>query len=99
MLKQARVHGAGLGLRRAHLGPLLDRVPDAIDFMELAPENWIGAGGRLGDALERIAQMTPLVSHGLLLNLGGPDPLDFKFLGSCENSSSIATRLNITATI
>jgi uncharacterized protein (UPF0276 family) len=47
----------------------------------LAPENWIGAGGRLGDALARVAQMTPLVGHGLLLNLGGPDPLDLKFLG------------------
>lgn len=48
--------------------------------MELAPENWIGVGGRLGDALEKIAQSTRLVGHGLLLNLGGPDPLDVEFL-------------------
>lgn len=75
------MHGAGLGLRRAHLGPLLDRIPDVIDFMELAPENWIGAGGRLGEALDRIAEKTTLVSHGLLLNLGGPDPLDVEYIG------------------
>jgi len=80
VLDQAPVHGAGLGLRRAHLGPLSDRIPAAIDFMELAPENWIGAGGRLGDALNRIAENTTFVSHGLLLNLGGPDPLNLEFL-------------------
>lgn len=48
--------------------------------MELAPENWIGVGGRLGDALVRIAEKTTLVGHGLLLDLGGPDPLNLEFL-------------------
>ena len=48
--------------------------------MELAPENWIGAGGRLGAALETIAAKTTFVAHGLLLNLGGPDALDYEFL-------------------
>ena len=57
MVLQPFVRGAGLGLRRPHLGQLLDRIPQAIDFMELAPENWIGAGGRLGEALENIAPM------------------------------------------
>jgi len=41
------VQGAGLGLRRAHLGPLLRSIPDIVQFMEVAPENWLGAGGRL----------------------------------------------------
>jgi len=62
------------------LGPLLDRIPDEIDFLELAPENWIGAGGRLAAALEQIADAATLVSHGLSLNLGGPDPLDLGFI-------------------
>ena len=74
------VNGAGLGLRRKHLGPLQDHIPDAIDFFEIAPENWLGVGGRLGDALEGIVNERPLVCHGLLLNLGGPDPLDSNFL-------------------
>ena len=80
MVLKPSVRGAGLGLRRPHLEQLLDRIPQTIDFMELAPENWIGAGGRLSDALENISQSTRLVSHGLLLNLGGPDPLDIEFL-------------------
>ena len=79
MFPDTPVNGAGLGLRRAHLGPLLDHMPAAIDFMEVAPENWIGAGGRLADALEKIAAQTTLVSHGLLANFGGHDELDFDF--------------------
>ena len=45
--------GAGLGLRRALLGPLQESPDAAIDFFEVAPENWINVGGRLGDVLER----------------------------------------------
>lgn len=74
------VQGAGLGLRRAHLGPLSIDIPDEIGFVEVAPENWLGAGGRLGRTFEQIVDRVPLVCHGLLLNLGGPDPIDIGFL-------------------
>lgn len=33
-------HGAGLGFRRELIAPLQAGVPAAIDFFELAPENW-----------------------------------------------------------
>lgn len=62
------------------MGPLLDQHPDELDFMELAPENWIGAGGRLEATLETIAARGPLTAHGLSLNLGGPDPIDVAFV-------------------
>ena len=42
------VQGAGLGLRRTLLPDLLAMDGDAVDFLELAPANWIGIGGRLG---------------------------------------------------
>jgi uncharacterized protein (UPF0276 family) len=71
---------AGLGLRRALLGPLRDAAPGSFDFLELAPENWIGVGGRFKRALEALAERHPLVCHGLSLSLGGPDPLDEAFL-------------------
>jgi uncharacterized protein (UPF0276 family) len=80
MNRRFPVSGAGLGLRRAHLGPLLREIPAALDFVEVAPENWLGAGGRLGRAFEQIVERVPLVCHGLLLNLGGPDPVDLDFL-------------------
>ena len=51
-------------------------VPGAVDFLELAPENWIGLGGRLGRQLREISERNTLVCHGLSLSIGGPAPLD-----------------------
>jgi uncharacterized protein (UPF0276 family) len=62
------------------MGSLADQLPPEISFLEAAPENWIGVGGRLGDYFRRCAEKAPLVCHGLSLNLGGPDPLDEAFL-------------------
>ncbi len=69
-------HGAGLGLRRALLGPLLSMDQGAVDFLEVAPENWIGVGGRYGRQFRAMAERYPVVLHGLSLDIGGPDPLD-----------------------
>ena len=80
MQRTHRVNGTGLGLRRTHMGPLQDHIPDEIDFFEVAPENWLGVGGRLGEAFARITAGRPLLCHGLLLNLGGPDALDVPFI-------------------
>ena len=55
---------------------LAESVPDPIDFLELAPENWINLGGRLGRQLREISNQVPLVAHGLSLSIGGPAPLD-----------------------
>jgi uncharacterized protein len=75
------VQGAGLGLRRAFIGSLADRpLPSQVDFMEIAPENWIDVGGRFGRQFRAIAEKMPMVCHGLSLNIGGPAPLDEAFL-------------------
>jgi uncharacterized protein (UPF0276 family) len=74
------VQGAGLGLRRELLDPLLDGVPQAIGFFEVAPENWLDMGGAAGRRFHELAQQRPLVAHGLSLSLGGPGPLDQLFL-------------------
>lgn len=69
------ISGAGLGLRRALLAELRQMQPGAVDFLECAPENWIGVGGLLGDALQELAHRHPLSCHGLSLSLGGAAPL------------------------
>jgi hypothetical protein len=71
---------AGLGLRRTLLGPLQDAAPGAFDFLECAPDNWIGVGGRYGEALQALTARHPLVCHGLSLNLGGMAPFDDTYL-------------------
>ncbi|MEZ5550587.1 MAG: DUF692 domain-containing protein [Pseudomonadales bacterium] len=74
------VTGAGLGLRRGLLPQLTSVAEGAIDFLELAPENWIGVGGRFGRQFQKLADRFPLVCHGLSLSIGGPAPLDRVFL-------------------
>ncbi len=74
------VTGAGIGLRRGMLGELERGVPAEIDFMEVAPENWIHVGGSLGRRFRALTEQVPFVTHGLSLSLGGPAPLDEKLL-------------------
>ncbi len=74
------VNGVGLGLRRSMLDEWQADPPAGVDFIEVAPENWIGAGGRLGERFSWFTQRYPFVTHGLSLSLGGPAPLDETFL-------------------
>ncbi|WP_160287403.1 HvfB family MNIO-type RiPP peptide maturase [Pseudomonas knackmussii] len=76
----ASLFGAGLGLRRALLPELLAADAGAVDFLECAPDNWIGVGGAFGKQLAALAERFPLSCHGLSLSLGGPVPLDLELL-------------------
>ena len=77
------VQGVGLGLRRGMFARLADHAAEvdaAVDFMEFAPENWIGVGGRFGRQFRQFAERFPFVCHGLSLSLGSPSPLDMDLL-------------------
>ena len=74
------VEGAGLALKRALLSPLRSRDLDPVEFMEVAPENWMGVGGKRGRLLREYLDRVPFVCHGLSLSIGGPSPLDETFL-------------------
>ncbi|MEM7097000.1 MAG: DUF692 domain-containing protein [Pseudomonadota bacterium] len=75
-----QVAGAGLGLRRGML-PMLDDLKDTdVDFFEVAPENWIGVGGRFGRQFRALTERFPFVCHGLSLSIGSPAPLDTDFV-------------------
>ncbi|MDH5830675.1 DUF692 domain-containing protein [Luteimonas sp. M1R5S18] len=71
---------AGIGLRRGLLSALQAAERGDFDFLECAPENWIGVGGRLGAAFEALAERHPITCHGLSLSLGGTAPLDETFI-------------------
>lgn len=70
------VHGAGLGLRRSFATTAAEQQPAEVDFWEIAPENWIGVGGRWGKVLRSMTERDPFVCHGLSLSIGSPAPLD-----------------------
>ncbi|MFJ2493907.1 DUF692 domain-containing protein [Pseudomonas iridis] len=76
----SRQPSVGLGLRRGLLKDLQGAATGDFDFLEVAPENWIGVGGAHGAALRDLAERYPLSCHGLSLSLGGPAPLDCGFL-------------------
>lgn len=71
----------GIGLRSEHLAMLhLSPKLDAIDFLELAPENWMDIGGEKREILDHIAEQYPLVAHGLNLSIGDAQPLNRSFV-------------------
>ncbi len=74
--QQYPVQGAGLGLRRPIMNQLMKNPPDNVDFMEVAPENWIHVGGAQGKKLRFFTERYPFVIHGLSLSIGSPAPLD-----------------------
>jgi len=83
------VRGVGLGLRWEFADELVERRPSASafvppgslpDFLELAPENYIGRGGYHRTLFERAAAQYPIVTHGLTMSVGGSDPLDRGYL-------------------
>ncbi|MDH3619416.1 MAG: DUF692 domain-containing protein [Gammaproteobacteria bacterium] len=70
------VQGAGLGLRRPIADQLMADPPDDVDFMEVAPENWIHVGGKLGKKFRWFTERYPFLIHGLSLSIGAPSPLN-----------------------
>ncbi len=77
--KTLLIQGSGLGLRRDFAEEVL-KTPPPVDFYEVAPENWMRFGGRLGKQFRALTERFPFVCHGLSLSLGGPAPLDEDFL-------------------
>ncbi|MDH5785701.1 MAG: DUF692 domain-containing protein [Chromatiales bacterium] len=77
---RTHITGAGLGLRRPMMGSLAEANEPPVDFLEVAPENWMGVGGALGRQFRAFSERYPMVLHGLSLNIGGPAPLDETFL-------------------
>jgi uncharacterized protein (UPF0276 family) len=80
----AAIQGAGLGLKRELIPQLqADYGKDAIaniSFVEIAPENWIDAGGKYAKQLDWVAAHYPIACHGLCLSLGGLSPLNIDFI-------------------
>lgn len=78
------LQGAGLGLRRSMLSEIDQDVLAQLDFMEVAPENWIRVGGKLGKQFDAIAAAIPMCFHGLSLSLGGPTAIDVELVKSVK---------------
>ena len=78
--REYRVSGAGLGLRRGLMNKQMADAPGDVDFMEVAPENWIHVGGKLGSKFRFFTERYPFVLHGLSLSIGAPSSLNENLL-------------------
>jgi uncharacterized protein (UPF0276 family) len=76
--------GHGVGLRTVHYPHVLDRTARA-DWFEVISENFMIAGGRPLQILEKARELAPVVLHGVSLNLGGTDPLRQDYLAELES--------------
>jgi uncharacterized protein (UPF0276 family) len=87
------LNAKGIGLRGEHMRELCDSPKLAeIDFLELAPENWMSVGGEKREILEQIALKYPLVAHGLNLSIGDTQPLNQDFI---KQVAAFLDRFNI----
>ncbi|EGT80150.1 UPF0276 protein [Haemophilus haemolyticus M21621] len=88
------LQGAGLGYRRDLADDFLNLSSNnVIQFMEVAPENWVKMGGAARYKFDQAAERYPLAVHGLSLSLGGQAPLDRELL---KNTKALMTQYNST---
>lgn len=85
------LQGVGIGLRRAHYDTIL-ATGRRLDWLEIAPENYVGKGGRTDRVLGECLERWPMMAHGVSLSLGGPDPLDPELLAGIK---VLADRLDL----
>jgi uncharacterized protein (UPF0276 family) len=79
--------GFGLGLRTVHYDHILSHWPK-VDWFEIISENFMATGGRPMEVLEQIAERYPMVMHGVSLNIGSTDPVDFDYLRQLKELAS-----------
>lgn len=75
--------GVGLGLRAAFMAAVDAGEADGqVPFFEISPENHMRRGGRTPARFARITERFKILSHGLAMSLGGPDPFDDEYFAT-----------------
>ena len=84
--QQTKMEGkVGIGLRRDIADEIIDSHILTPDFLEFAPENWMGIGGYWNRIRQKAVDRYPVTCHGLSLSLGSAEELDWKFIGELKN--------------
>lgn len=82
-LKTIPDFGVGLGLRRELYDSILKHRKE-IDWLEIAPENYICRGGEILARLKNAKKTFPIIPHGLNFSIGGTDPFDLNLIQSTK---------------
>ncbi len=70
----------GIGYRKEFSKTFLGSDVLQPDFVEVAPENWLGIGGYWKQELKKVLAKYPLYCHGLSLSVGSPEGVDVDFV-------------------
>jgi len=70
----------GIGYRKDFSKAFLSSEILKPDFVEVAPENWIGIGGYWKQEFKKVLEKYPLYCHGLSLSVGSPEGIDVDFV-------------------
>lgn len=70
----------GIGYRKEFSKEFLNTDTLQPDFVEVAPENWLGVGGYWKKELKKVLEKYPLYCHGLSLSVGSPEEIDRDFV-------------------
>ncbi len=70
----------GIGYRKEFSKIFLNTDVLEPDFVEVAPENWLGVGGYWKRELKKVLEKYPLYCHGLSLSVGSPEGIDKGFV-------------------
>jgi len=70
----------GIGYRKEFSKTFLNSDVLKPDFVEVAPENWLGIGGQWKQELKKVLSKYPLYCHGLSLSIGSPEGIDVNFV-------------------
>jgi uncharacterized protein (UPF0276 family) len=73
----------GIGLR-SHLAEELLVTERPCDFLEVAPEHYMTAGGYRSRIIDSCLERWHIEAHGTCLNVGGPDALSVEYLKSLK---------------
>jgi uncharacterized protein (UPF0276 family) len=75
--------GIGLGLRARFLARVAEGdAVGKVAFLEISPENFMHRGGRNPAQLQRAAEHHRVITHGLMMSLGGTDRFDDEYFAT-----------------
>jgi uncharacterized protein (UPF0276 family) len=75
---------SGIGLRPPHYSEVLSGRSQ-VGWFEIISENFIDTEGKPLWVLEKVRENYRIGMHGVSLNIGSPDPVDFKYLAKIKN--------------
>lgn len=76
--------GLGVGLRSEHFPYIMQHEDPLVDWFEIISENFMDNYGYARHVLKTLRSKTPIVMHGVSMNIGSSDPLDLDYLDTLK---------------